>query len=149
NTDRADDGGGVGEDVVAAGGEVVSAAGGHPADADDQRLALGSAAGRLPHHLTGQGAAAGRVDAQDDRLDVVILDRQAEGLAQVVAADGVAVAEERIAGFAINDHAIGVDQGDRRLVAGLGLPAEELEQRQRAGKVDRLALGDAVVLDDV
>ena len=51
DADAADDGTGISDDVIAGACEVITAAGGHAADADDQRLVLGGASRGLPHHF--------------------------------------------------------------------------------------------------
>src|SRR5205085_2944870 len=87
HADRTDAAGRVGEVVVAPAGQVIPAAGRHPADAHHQRLLLRHAARRLPHHFAGQRAAAGRVDANDDRLDVRVALRDSQAAAHALGAD--------------------------------------------------------------
>ena len=57
------------------------------ADADHDRLVLGHPPDGLPHGLAGQGAAAGAVDADDDRLDRVVPGHLPHGVADVVRPD--------------------------------------------------------------
>ena len=64
-------------------GQVVPAARRHAADADDERLLRADAHQLVPEQIARERAAARRVDAQDDRLHVVVLlePRRASGRA--------------------------------------------------------------------
>src|SRR5207237_1303680 len=110
DADGADNRAGIGYDIIAGAGEVITAAGGHAADADDHRLALGHSARGLPHHLTGHGAAAGRINPDHNRLDILIAGRHPHGLAEIFAADLPAAAQQAFLGFAIDNHALGIHQ---------------------------------------
>jgi hypothetical protein len=71
DADGADDGGVVGVDLVAAAGDVVGAGGSDGLDRGDDLLVLllADADDLVVDLLRGRGAAAGRVDVQDDGFD--------------------------------------------------------------------------------
>src|SRR5665213_1664670 len=149
DADGADDGGGVGEDFIARRGQVIPAAGGHRSDADDDGFFLGGVAHRLPHHFAGQRAAAGRIDANDDRLDVLIAGGDAHGFAHVLRTDAL-LAEQPVPAIPIHDHAAGVDEGNLRLIRlGRRLFHQQREKLNGVVDVHRLARVAAIVVHQI
>ena len=110
-------GAGLGEDLVGAHGDVVAAAAGDVAHAGDDRLL--DDLRFAPDQVAGERRAAGAVDAQDDRLDLLVFVRLAErfddrGRAHHFAAERIGLA------LAGHDRADGVDDGDLLAVVALG-----------------------------
>ena len=103
----------------------------------------------MPHDFAGQGAAAGGIDADDDGFDLVVAAGFADGLAEILGADVIAVAHEALIGGAVDDHALGVNDGDAVPGRSDGLVREEREDREGAGEIDLLARVFAVMMKEI
>src|SRR5206468_1272580 len=95
----------------------------------------------IENDFAGDGGAAGRVDAEDNGLDLVVGGGLIQGLADGGGAGLAGGAEDRRLGAAEHDRAFDVDDADGGLVAGgLLVPAEQvakdLDRDEVAGKVD-------------
>ena len=111
HADRAGDRRRVGDDLVGGGRDPVAAGGGDVAHRHDHRLAGSARQLELaPDELGAEDAAAGRIDAQDHRLDVLVVARLADQVGGRQAADGSGRRH------AVDDLALGDDDADR--VAG-------------------------------
>ena len=142
DADRAGDGAGLSDDLVRRHGDEVAARGGDIPHGDDHRLAgLPGAQGLAVDGVGGDVGAAAAVDPEDDRLDVLVVDRGAEG-SRHLGRGQVDRAGERIVLLAApDDVADPVDEGDRLtlLVRTPGALQVGAEVEQLGALADRLA----------
>jgi hypothetical protein len=103
----------------------------------------------MPPTLTISGLLSAAWRAEYDGLDAVIAHGHAEGLAEIVTTDVFTPTKQAVFGGAVDDRSLRMDQRDGGLVGSFGPFADELEECQRAGKIERFALGDAVIVDQV
>jgi len=78
----------------------------------------------LPHDLGGRAEPPGESMRRTMALDVGIAEPRRGTLADVFRADRAAAHEEILAGLTIDDLALGMDQGDGRLIGDLGFLLE-------------------------
>jgi hypothetical protein len=108
DADRAGDRRRVGDDLVGSGRDPVAARRGRVAHRDDDRLAGGARHLELaPDQLGAEDAAAGRIDAQHERLHVLVVARLLDQVGRRQAADR---SRRRLA---VDDLALGDDDADR------------------------------------
>ena len=141
--------GGIGHDHRGRRCDVVAATGGDVPHRDDHGLLVNQTADVGVHDVAGQRRAAGRIDPQDDSLDVVIVEGLVDGILDILWRDS-AVSQGAFLPR-IHDHPAHEDQADRRLVVALFGGRGTAEHAEEGKRIAHIGLGgrglSAIVID--